>query len=244
MQQLFGAYAHRYDLHTPPDHYGHDHQSVIELARRQGPSAKLLDVGCGTGVLLAKARDAGITAMGIDASPEMIRVTEERLGPDVAKVQRMQDLDDGPTYDLVVSLSWCINYCESRAAVVDVLRRLHRALNPGGRILLQVAHAAHAGGTLLEDREPGPDGQPDDVTFLYKFEAMDGPEHPMGAEYVYACKSANELLYERHILIMADAQAVAACVRDVGFRDVELYDSWRFDPFRGSGSPFIKGRKE
>ncbi len=179
MHDLFGAFAHRYDLHTPPDHYRHDHQSVIDRAREMGPSCKLLDVGCGTGVLLAKARNEGIDATGIDASMQMVRVAEERLGRGTAKVQRMQDLDDGPTYDVIVSLSWSINYCESRAVLVDVLRRFYRALHPGGFLVFQFADAGGVRGQLFEGPlEAGQYGAEDDVTFLYRFEAgMDGPEH-------------------------------------------------------------------
>jgi SAM-dependent methyltransferase len=243
IHELFGAYAHRYDLHTPPDHYQHDHQAVIDFARQQGPNCKLLDVGCGTGVLLAKARSEGIIATGIDASQDMVRVSEGRAGRGAALVQRMQDLDDGPTYDLVVSLSWSINYCESREVLIDVLRRVYRALLPGGLVLLQVAHAAHVHGDVLEDHEPGPDASANDVTFLYRFQAADGPDHPMLAEYVYACKSTRELLYEQHLLKMADAHEVAECLRGVGFRDVELFDSWRREPFQRSPNPFISGHK-
>jgi SAM-dependent methyltransferase len=243
MHQLFGTYADRYDLHTPPDHYRHDHQWVIDFAHQRGPSCKLLDVGCGTGVLVAKARHAGIAATGIDASEQMIRVSERRLGPGAATVRRMQDLDEGPRYDVIVSLSWSINYCESEEVLVDVLRRIYCALSAGGFVLLQVAHAAHVGGDVFEDREPGPYGEADDVTFLYRFQAMDGPDHQLRAEYVYACKSTSELLYEQHFLKMADAHAVADCARRVGFRGVELYDSWRRDPFQQSASPFIAGHK-
>ena len=73
MYLLFDALAHRYDLHTPPDHYRHDHAFVLEQAATLGSPCRLLDVGCGTGVLVEKARRAGVLAMGIDASPGMIR---------------------------------------------------------------------------------------------------------------------------------------------------------------------------
>ncbi|WP_434046482.1 MULTISPECIES: class I SAM-dependent methyltransferase [Sorangium] len=244
MYRLFDELAHRYDLHTPPDHYRHDHAFVLEQAAALGSPCRLLDVGCGTGVLVEKALQAGVLATGIDASPAMIHVAQARVGTGVAAVRRMQDVDDEAAYDLVVSLSWTLNYCSGRAELVDVLRRLRRALRPGGRVLLQVAHGAHVDGRLMEDREPGPTGEPDDVLFLYRFMRLDGEDWPIRAEYVYACKSLNELTHEQHLLRMADAHAVAACVREVGLRDVQVYDSWRRDPLQGSPSPFVSAVQE
>lgn len=244
MYRLFDDLAHRYDLHTPPDHYRHDHAFVLEQAAALGSPCRMLDVGCGTGVLLEKARRAGILATGIDASAAMVRVAEARVGMGVAALGRMQDIDEDAAYDLVVSLSWTLNYCGGRADLLGVLRRFLRALRPGGRVLLQIAHAVHVDGRLMEDREPGPSGEPDDVIFLYRFVRLDGEDLPMRAEYVYACKSLNELAHEQHLLRMADAGAVAQCAREAGFVEVEVYDSWRRDPLQGSPSPFVSAVKE
>lgn len=239
MHALFDKYAHRYDLHTPPDHYRHDHAFVLEVARTLGNPCRLLDVGCGTGVLLEKALKAGMLAHGIDVSREMVRVAGERVGHAAVSHRPMQQLDDAEHYDLIVALSWSLNYCSSREELVDVLRRMRRALRSGGRVMLQVAHAAHVDGTLMEDRECGPAGERDDVTLLYRFARICGDEPAMRAEYVYACKSANELLYEEHVLRVADAELVEECAREVGFGEVSVYDSWRRDAFRKAASPFV-----
>ena len=243
MHRLFDELAHRYDLHTPPDHYRHDHRFVIEQALALGNPCRLLDIGCGTGVLVQKARQAGILATGIDASPAMVHVAEARVGPGLIAVRRMQELDDEAAHDLIVSLAWTLNYCADRVELLDILRRIHRALRPGGRVLLQVAHAPHVDGRLQEDREPGRASEPDDVTFLYRFTALDGEHLPMRAEYVYACKSMNELLHEQHILHMTDARMVAECARAVGLDDVAIHDSWRLDPLEASPSPFVSASR-
>lgn len=243
MHRLFDELAHRYDLHTPPDHYRHDHRFVIEQALALANPCKLLDIGCGTGVLVQKARQAGILATGIDASPAMVQVAEARVGPGLIAVRRMQELDDEAVHDLIVSLAWTLNYCADRVELVDILRRIRRALRPGGRVLLQVAHAPHVDGRLQEDREPGPGGEPDDVTFLYRFTALDGEHLPMRAEYIYACKSMNELLHEQHILHMTDARVIAECARAVGLDSVAIYESWRRDPLAFSPSPFVSASR-
>ena len=176
------------------------------------------------GVFLEKAVSAGFDAIGIDAAPEMVSIAANRVGKDRVRTERMQDLDETHAYDGIVSLSWSFNYVLSYPEARDILERLFQALRPEGRLILQIAHAPNASGALGEDREPGPDGQEDDVVFLYRFSSV--PEHPgvLHAQYVYGCKSIGELFFEEHRLGAADANEVAALASMIGFEDIELLD--------------------
>ena len=233
---LFGRFAERFDWHTPPHHYQDDHAFVLE---RLGEPGRVLDVGCGTGVFLGKAVAAGFDAVGIDAAPEMASIAAKRVGRERVRVERMQELRERDAYDGVVALSWSFNYLGSLAEAHDLLSRLFRALRPGGRLILQIAHAPNAAGVLGEDREQGPDGREDDVVFLYRFTSV--PEHPdvLRAQYVYVCKSRHELFYEEHRLGAADVNEVAALASGVGFEGIELLDSWRGEPFRNAVNVFL-----
>ncbi|HEX8089015.1 MAG TPA: class I SAM-dependent methyltransferase [Blastocatellia bacterium] len=234
---LFSQAADRYDWHTPPHHYQHDHAFV--LSHLPGPPCRVLDVGCGTGVFLEKALAAKFDVEGIDASPEMVSVASRRVGLERVRTLRMQDLKDSAAYDGVVSLSWSFNYVRSFREAREVLGRFYDALKPGGRLILQIAHAPNATGRLNEDREPGPDGQPDDIQFLYRFYSSPGRVGELRAQYVYGCKSRNELVFEEHRLGAADAYKVAAEASGAGFQDVTLLDSWREEPLQDSISAFL-----
>lgn len=240
--KLFHEFAHRYDLHTPISHYQHDQRFVLEETKRY-PKPRLLDVGCGTGALLRKARAEGVDAFGVDSSPEMIAECERHLGPGLTRVLAMEYLDDVEAYHVVSCLSWSLNYLSNQTDLEDVLRRFHAALHPGGTLVLQPAHAENATGALNSDREHGPQGQPDDVLFLYRFVGESAANATLTAEYVYACFSEGELLYERHVLNVADVRVVARIASLVGFTNVTLYESWRRDPFNGSPIPFLIARK-
>jgi SAM-dependent methyltransferase len=235
--ELFGSAADRYDWHTPPQHYQHDHAFV--LSRLPAPACRVLDVGCGTGVFLEKAAAAGFDAVGIDAYPEMVSLASRRVGGERVRVERMQDLAERSAYDAVVSLSWSFNYVSSFDEASEVLRRFFDALRPGGQLILQIAHAPNATGVLSEDREPGPDGTPDDVLFLYRFYPVPGRSGELRAQYVYGCKSRRELVSEEHRLGAADAYEVATKASAVGFQNVELLGSWRGEPFGQSISAFL-----
>jgi SAM-dependent methyltransferase len=233
--ELFSRWADRYDWHTPPHHYQHDHSFV--LSKLPKPGCRILDVGCGTGVFLEKAITAGFDAVGIDSSTEMVSLAAHRVGTARVRVGRMEELEEIASYDAIVSLSWSFNYVSNEAR--QVLIRFFKALRGGGHLILQIAHAPNATGALNEDREPGPDGQPNDVLFLYRFYQVPESDGELRAQYVYGCASRKELVFEEHRLGAADAYEVAAEASEVGFQNVGLLDSWRGEPLDRSINAFL-----
>jgi SAM-dependent methyltransferase len=226
MYRLFHEFAHRYDLHTPPGHYKHDHAFVIAEALRVAPqNCRLLDVGCGTGVFLEAALAAGIDAHGLDSAPEMIDVAAQRVGADRVRVQRMQDIDDVEAYDVVCSLSWTIHYVESAAELQDVIARCRRALRPGGLLILQVANDAAMTGAVNIDVDPGPAGEPDDTYFIHRFRPLHDVEHGVVADYIYASRATGDLLTEQHHLRFANSIPVTAALWNAGFHQTRVVNS-------------------
>lgn len=232
MYRLFHEFAHRYDFHTPPGHYQHDHAHVIEEANRFALSGcRLLDLGCGTGVFLEAAVAAGIDARGIDASAEMVSVARRRVGEDRVRVLRMQQLNEHNSYDIVCALSWTIHYCESRIDLSDVLRRLQTALRSGGRLLIQVADDTRMTGDLCIEHMPGPSGVPDDTVFIHRFLPQNDGDHRVLAHYVYASRSHRELLFEEHELKFASPLLMIDVLRATGFHSVTVVTSNTVSPF-------------
>ena len=223
MYRLYHEFAHRYDLHTPPGHYKHDHAFVIEQALRIAPAGcRLLDVGCGTGVFLEAAIAAGIDGHGIDSAPEMIDVASQRLGEDRVRVQRMQEISAVRAYHVVCALSWTIHYCETAAELDDVIRRCRDALRPGGLLILQVANDEVMTGAVNVDREPSPSGEPDDTFFIHRFRPLHDTEHRVYADYVYANRSHHELFSEQHELRFANPATIAEAMRRTGIHGLSI----------------------
>lgn len=232
MYRLFQEFAHRYDVHTPPGHYRHDHEFVISEALRVAPTnCHLLDIGCGTGVFLEAAIAAGIDGQGIDAAPEMIDVAKQRLGENRVRVQRMQEISEKNTYDIVCALSWTIHYCETAAELIDVLKRCSRALRAGGLLILQVANDERMTGEVNFDREPGPNGEPDDTFLIHRFRPLHDAEHRVIADYVYASRAFGELLSEQHELRFANLSLIADVGRRAGFKAVSVLNAFSLSPF-------------
>jgi SAM-dependent methyltransferase len=112
------------------------------------PGMTVLDVGCGPGRhSLALARQ-GITVEGVDLAPEFVRLaTEAATAEDLPATSReldVRDLDVDGRYDAVVCL------CQGGFGLLggddeeDVLRRIAKAVSPGGRLALTAFSAAFA----------------------------------------------------------------------------------------------------
>jgi len=234
--RLFGDFAHRYDLHTPPNHYRDDHSFVLNEFRAAG-ARRILDVGCGTGVFVEKALGTGLDAYGIDAAPAMVAQAEKRLGPGRVNVQAMEEIDCGLSMEGLCALSWVINYAADADSALAILQRMRGAIVPGGRLLLQCAHAPNMRPGVFEDRELGADGTTDDVVFLFQFVPLASDRAK--ARYVYAGKSAGELVWEEHTLNVANVGLLAELTNRAGFSNVRVYDSWRRDPLGDSISAWV-----
>jgi trans-aconitate methyltransferase len=101
---------------------------VLELlAPRAGE--RILDIGCGDGVLTARIEEAGASVVGVDSSPAQVEAAR-RLGLD-ARVLSGERLDLDGEFDAVFSnaaLHWM-----KRAD--DVIAGVWSALRPGGRFV-------------------------------------------------------------------------------------------------------------
>jgi 2-polyprenyl-3-methyl-5-hydroxy-6-metoxy-1,4-benzoquinol methylase len=106
----------------------------LELVEARQSHGTLLDVGCGDGLFLKVARDAGWSVEGIEFSPEGARWSSRRLGRPVAvgDLARVPGLR-GP-FD-VVTLWHVLEHLVSPAPMLEAAR--HR-LRPGGLLAVAV----------------------------------------------------------------------------------------------------------
>jgi 2-polyprenyl-3-methyl-5-hydroxy-6-metoxy-1,4-benzoquinol methylase len=101
----------------------------VRRARRE-PAPRLLDIGAGAAVLLEEAARLGFAAEGIDRSPANAAAARAR-GFAVAHAAA-ESLDLAERFDVVTML----DIIEHVLDPLDVLRRVHRALKPGGDLIV------------------------------------------------------------------------------------------------------------
>lgn len=134
LRHEYAKLAPRYDIRWKTYIDASVREARCSLLLAAGDS--VLDVGCGTGVLLAElAREIpGVRLAGIDLSNEMLEVARRRLGTDVElKEASAEALPFGDaTFDAVVSTSVFHYIREPQRA----LQEMRRVLKPGGRLVI------------------------------------------------------------------------------------------------------------
>ena len=111
---------------------------VHDFARRAilgalelGPGDRLLDVGCGGGLLLRDALAAGAAATGLDHSEDMVRLARERAPGATVVVGTAEAPPFADAAFTAVSMSVVLLFVPDPEAV---LRECRRVLAPGGRL--------------------------------------------------------------------------------------------------------------
>ncbi|HEX3118110.1 MAG TPA: methyltransferase domain-containing protein [Candidatus Acidoferrum sp.] len=108
---------------------------VLDLLAPQ-PAERILDLGCGDGVLTAKLQSLGCDVLGVDASAAQVEATK-KLGVSAQTIDG-ENLRFENEFDAVFSnaaLHWMRNNPDA------VIAGVHRALRPGGRFVAEMGGA-------------------------------------------------------------------------------------------------------
>src|SRR5262245_23924 len=100
-----------------------------------GSGIRLLDAGCGSGVFLGLAIDAGAKASGIDAAPALVEIATRRLPKADVVVGELEQLPyDDHVFDVVTGF----NSFQYAANPAKALAEAGRVTEPGGRVVAVV----------------------------------------------------------------------------------------------------------
>jgi SAM-dependent methyltransferase len=115
---------------------------------RLGPTDRLLEVACGGGAFLRKALESGCTALAIDHSPDMVRVTREanRSAIEAGRLSVLEgEADHLPAPDSSFTCCVCTGAFAFFPNPLGALREMYRTLAPGGRLAIYASSAALRG---------------------------------------------------------------------------------------------------
>ncbi len=120
---------------------------IAQLAAQRQPPGTVVDLGCGSGLLAERLCAAGFPVVGVDFSADMLEIARRRAPA--------ADLRQGSVWSTklppalaVTAIGEVLNYCFDRqptqSQLAAFLRRVFRALSPGGLLLFDVAGPGRA----------------------------------------------------------------------------------------------------
>jgi ubiquinone/menaquinone biosynthesis C-methylase UbiE len=120
------------------------------VARRFGPDASVLDLGCGAGVLAEQVLRDGKRVVAMDLSREMIARTYERIRsyPQQRRCVLRGDCEQLPFRDAQFDVAICLGVISFLADDARVLAELRRIVRAGGTLVLAVRNRDTLGRAL------------------------------------------------------------------------------------------------
>ena len=238
--------ARSYDRLTNDVNYAAVVDFYRQILKREGLQPRTaVDLACGTGsVALLLAQD-GLQVTAVDMSEEMLCVASQKAqgmeNPPRFVCQKLQQLQLPRGVDLAVCALDSMDYITHPADCAEAIRRIYRALNPGGCFIF-------------------------DVNTPEKLQAMDGQVFLDEDEDVYCvwrgefdketniCAYGMDLFqrqgavwhrsFEEHREYAYSAEQLTGYLKDAGFTGIRVYADRRFDdPAPGEQRIYIKARK-
>jgi ubiquinone/menaquinone biosynthesis C-methylase UbiE len=226
--------AELYDVLNP---WGASDDFYLDLVMRTGA---VLDVGCGTGSILKRARDAGHPGrlVGVDPAPAMLAVARRR--PDIAWHQATAaEMPWDAAFDLAIMTGHAFQSLISDADVRDALAAIRRGLVPGGIFAFETRNPA------MREWEAWHHGTPMEVTdpagreLRISYEVLDVTGDVVTLTETTSDRDGEPLRVDRGRLRFLDPDTLATCLDDAGFAVEARFGGWERQPFSGASHELI-----
>ena len=244
--QAYLDLAYSYDRLTNDVDYGAVVEFYMQILAREGLTPRTaVDLACGTGSVALLLAQKGLQVTAVDMSEDMLcmaaqKAQEARMSVTFA-CQRLEQLHLPKAVDLAVCALDSLDYITDPEACAEAIRRVYKALNPGGCFIFDVNTPeklrAMDGQVFLDEDD---DvfcvwrGEFDEVTNICSY-AMDLFQR-QGEAWHRSFEEHNEYAYS--------AAQLTAYLKQAGFTAIEVFADCRLEaPGEGEQRIYLKARK-
>lgn len=246
MNSKYAKFATVYDelmTDIPYDTY----VELIELAAGEISGKKILDIGCGTGLLSAKLAKQGGDVTAVDLSADMLEVAKARataLNLSIDFIEKpMQALTGLQGYDVAIIPIDSLNYVTETAEVEETFRHIYESLRPGGLLLFDVHSTFKTDVIFMESPFVFDDGR---IAYIWQTEPGDA-RHSVYSELAFFVKAENgtyDRFDEVHVQRTFPIQEYVGMLMAAGFQIERIFADWEEEaPEEESERIFFQVRK-
>lgn len=195
---------------------------------------RVLDIGCGTGEHAIKMAQHGYEVMAIDASQDMIRLTEEKAKkagvPIEARCADMYDLNTIGEFQAAYCLGYTLLYMTTYQQVKRFLSTVNRALLPRGVLLIDFLN----GWSLMEDFPRDKFVYKHEDTTIFRFEqaSLNKKKRVKHIEFYYVIQHDDgrvKTIFSEEDLRIFFADEVHMLLSNSGFESIKSFGNYSLD---------------
>ena len=242
----YNALAASYDRLTNDVDYGAVVDFYWELLRREGLQPRTaVDLACGTGSVALLLAEMGLQVTAVDISQEMLCVAAQKADSlenrPTFVCQKLQNLHLPVGVDLAVCALDSMDYITDPADCLTAIRRIYKALNPGGCFIFDVntpEKLRAMDGQVFLDED-------DDVYCVWRGE-FDNETNicTYWMDLFQRNGNAWQRSYEEHQEYAYSAEQLVNYLKDAGFTGIEVFaDRKLCPPEEGEQRIYLKARK-
>jgi SAM-dependent methyltransferase len=214
--------------------------AAFYLSLPGAPPARILDVGCGTGLLACEFATRGYDVTGADPAAAMLATARGRPGGDQVRwIQASAaGLDTGTTFDLIIMTGHVFQLLLEDRDVRAALRVLARHLAPGGRLAFETRNPAVREWQDWNPRDTRQRVEAAGITADVHYDISAVAGELVTYETWFQFAGARDPVVVPDTLRFMDQAQVAGFLAKAGLAQVTWYGDWDGSPY-GPASPEI-----